>query len=382
MGVELKPLGVQCNIQCQYCYQHPMRDAGSVPHRYDMAKMLAALEAEGRPFGLFGGEALLMPKEDLESLWAWGFARYGRNAVQTNGSLIDDDHIRMFRQYRVHVGVSIDGPGELNDARWHGTLARTRRTTATVEAVIERLCRERLVPSIIVTLSRTNASADRLPILGEWIRSLAALGVRKVRLHLLESESASIRSGYGLSTAENIAALRHCVALERELTTLRFDLFDDMRRLLEGRDNAVTCIWTACDPYTTHAVCGVEGDGQRSNCSRTNKDGVEYVKSSVVGFERYVALALTPQDAGGCRDCRFLLMCKGQCPGTAIDGDWRNRTEHCDVWKAIFTDFETELTGSGVEPLSLSARRSELERAAVIAWSEGRSPSIRRLLET
>ncbi len=28
MSVELRPLGVQCNIQCQYCYQNPQRDAG------------------------------------------------------------------------------------------------------------------------------------------------------------------------------------------------------------------------------------------------------------------------------------------------------------------------------------------------------------------
>ncbi len=31
-------------------------------------------------------------------------------------------------------------------------------------------------------------------------------------------------------------------------------------------------------------------------------------------------------------------MCKGQCPGTAIDRDWRNRSEHCAVWKALFAD--------------------------------------------
>jgi hypothetical protein len=27
---ELRPLGVACNIQCQYCYQNPQRDAGNL----------------------------------------------------------------------------------------------------------------------------------------------------------------------------------------------------------------------------------------------------------------------------------------------------------------------------------------------------------------
>src|ERR1700735_226275 len=136
MTVELRPLGVQCNLQCHYCYQHPQRDAGLPARAYDMERMKAGLLAEGRPFNLFGGEPLLVPKEDLEEIWKWGLEHFGRNKVQTNATLIDDDHIRMFRDYRVHVGVSIDGPGPLNDARWFGTLARTRAATAKTEAAL------------------------------------------------------------------------------------------------------------------------------------------------------------------------------------------------------------------------------------------------------
>jgi uncharacterized protein len=117
VGVEVRPLGVTCNIQCQYCYQNPQRDAGNQLRAYDVDRMLAAIEQEGGPFTLFGGEALMVSKADLETLWAWGFERFGTNGIQTNGTLIDDDHIRLFKRYRVDVGISIDGPGELNDVR-------------------------------------------------------------------------------------------------------------------------------------------------------------------------------------------------------------------------------------------------------------------------
>src|SRR5579883_575382 len=66
MSVELRPLGVKCNIQCQYCYQNPQRDAGNVLQTYDVAKMQAAIEQEGGPFTLFGGEGLMVPEPDLE----------------------------------------------------------------------------------------------------------------------------------------------------------------------------------------------------------------------------------------------------------------------------------------------------------------------------
>jgi uncharacterized protein len=376
MGTEVKPLGVTCNIQCQYCYQNPTRDAGNLPRSYDLSRIKSAIEAAGRPFSLFGGEPLLMPKQDLADLWAWGLAKFGRNSIQTNGTLIDDDHVRMFKDYHVGVGLSLDGPGALNDARWAGTLQRTRRATARAEAAVERLAREGLMPSIIITLNRANAAFDKLPALFDWVRYLDEMGVRRVRLHLLEEESPDIKRKYGLSTDENIHALLGFASLERALKTLRFDVLIDMRNLLTGRDDRATCVWQACDPYTTEAVGGVESDGEPSNCGRTNKDGIEYIKSDTPGFERYIALYRTPQQYGGCNGCRFFLMCKGQCPGTAINGDWRNRTEYCEVWKAVFGVLEGELIISGGAPLSINPRRHEMEGRFLQAWSTGSNASM------
>ena len=382
MTVELRPLGVNCNIACQYCYQNPQRDAGSFTKSYDIEAMKAAVEQEGGPFTLFGGEPLLVPEADLEALWSWGYEKYGSNGVQTNGALINDHHIRLFRAYAVHVGISIDGPGELNDARWAGSLEKTREATAKSEQAIERLCREGMPPSLIVTLHRANAAADKRPVLISWLRFLEGIGVSSVRLHLLEVENEWIRKKYALSTQENVDAMLDFARLEQELPRMRFDLFDDIQKLLLGQDQDVTCIWAACDPYTTRAVRGVEGTGQRSNCGRTNKEGIDYVKADREGYERTLALYHAPQDSGGCRGCRFFLMCKGQCPGTAIDGDWRNRTEHCEVWKSLFRHFEDRLLDRNLIPLSVHPFRKTVEEQFLLAWAEGRNPTIASFLQT
>src|SRR6185295_18248700 len=122
MGVELRPLGVSCNIACSYCYQNPQRDAGNVARSYDLERMKAAVEREGGPFTLFGGEPLLVPLPDLEDLFRWGQEKYGGSSIQTNGALISDAHIRLFKNHNVDVGVSVDGPDELNDLRRQGSL--------------------------------------------------------------------------------------------------------------------------------------------------------------------------------------------------------------------------------------------------------------------
>lgn len=380
MGIEVRPFGVRCNIGCLYCYQNPERDAGNVLDAYDLDRMKAALESAGREFTLFGGEPLIMPLEDLEALWAFGLERFGKNYIQTNGVLVNDDHVRLFHKYKVKVGVSVDGPGEHNDARWAGSLEKTREATAKTHAAIERLCKEGLPPSLIVTLHRANATRDKLPGMLDWVRSLEPLGVRAMRLHLLEVEEPGVRERFALSNEENLEAMRAFHALESELTTLKFDVFKDMRDLLLGQDKRSTCIWQACDPYTTKAVQGIEGTGQRSNCGRTNKDGIDFVKAGTEGFERYMALYQTPQEHGGCQGCRFFLMCKGQCPGTSIDQDWRNRTEHCEVWKGLFRQLEEEMLDNAVTPLSAHAIRPQLEQDFLRVWATGRNTTIANVL--
>ena len=375
MGVELRPRGVACNIACTYCYQNPLREAGNVRAVYDMDRMKAAVERAGGPFTLFGGEPLLMPLHDLDELFRWGREKYGTVAIQTNGTLIRDEHVEIFRRHDVIVGISIDGPGALNDARWDRTLARTRAATHTVERVIEHLTAAWRPPGLIVTLHRGNATAEHLPVMERWFERLDALGVRSVRLHVLEVDGDAALP-LVLSARENVEALCAFAALQHRLHGLRFDTFNEMQNLLLGDDAGAACVWRACDPYTTAAVRGVEGDGRSSNCGRTNKDGIDFPKAEAPGYERYVALAQTPYEFGGCKGCRFFIACKGQCPGTAIDGDWRNRTEHCAVWYDLFAALEESLIAGGQVPLTIQPIRERVEAHMLGEWAAGRNVGI------
>jgi radical SAM protein with 4Fe4S-binding SPASM domain len=118
--------------------------------------------------------------------------------------------------------------------------------------------------------------------------------------------------------------------------------FADIKALLTMPQPNTTCVWNHCDPLTTEAVHGINPNGELSNCGRTNKDGVNWVKGDRPGYERYHALYHTPQEFGGCQGCRYFMFCKGHCPGTAIDGDWRNRTVNCRLWYGLFERIERD----------------------------------------
>jgi uncharacterized protein len=326
---------------------------------------------------------LLLPKEVLRSLWEWGLNQYGRNLLQTNGTLLDDDHVDLFARYKVSVGISVDGPDELNDARWQGTLEKTRAATRRTQDSITRLCQNGNPPSLIVILHRLNASADVLPRLAAWFRALADLGVRHIGLHLLEEESEAMRTRFGLSIDENVRALLSLRELQRtERQRIEFSLLRDVESLLMGDDSEAKCIWRACDPYTTSSVRGIGGHGERTKCGRTVKDGVNFLRASSQGFERYLALYQTPFEAGGCQGCRFFAMCRGQCPGTAIRGDWRNRSEQCPIWYRVFEQVEKDLLDAGRDPISTSSERARLELELIRNWEAGRNVTMNSILKS
>jgi uncharacterized protein len=381
MSIEVSPVGVTCNLSCPYCYEHPMREAGNFNEKpYDLDKMIAGLEKEGGKFGLFGGEPLLTDLETLEGLWKFGLERFGSNQIQTNATLINEKHIELFKKYKVHVGISVDGPDELNDARWAGSLEETRRRTKMSMDAADRLCDEGIPPSFIVTLHKLNATSEKLPKLKEWFKYWDSRGVYSSRLHTLEVEYESINETLALSDQRNIEVMLEMAQFESELQKIRFDVFNDIKKMLIGQDNSATCTFHECDPYTTDAVRGINGQGESENCGRANKEGINFLKSSTKGYERQMALYHTPQEYGGCEGCRFFIMCKGQCPGTGIKYDWRNKTDKCEMYFKLFEHFENKYEEAGVLPLSKSPELSRIENIMFNMWSQQKRTGIQNVI--
>jgi uncharacterized protein len=69
-------------------------------------------------------------------------------------------------------------------------------------------------------------------------------------------------------------------------------------------------------------------------------------------------------------------MCKGECPGTSIDGDWRNRTQDCEVWKSLFRHLEEETILQGSIPISIRSDRKQLEKIFLDTWAKGQNINI------
>lgn len=397
MAIEVRPVGVGCNLRCDYCYEFDMRNEQAV-YRYDREKVLAAIDKLGpeESWSLFGGEPMILAFHHFEELLQLCHKRWGKSGLQTNGSLITEKYIDLFTKYKSHVGISLDGPGELNDSRWAGNLEATRKATAqtlwAIDTLAERAKKHpHLMPSIIVTLHSGNCSKDKFPTLVEWFKHLDAIGITSVNLHVMEMDA---HAGKWAMDPEELGD-RLIDLWNLELNQLKFLKFEEILKLLQG-DDKVVCVWHTCDPWNTAAVQGIEHDGAPSHCSRTNKDGKNWLpaegfgekgKHATVTFytsarshERQMALYVTPQEVGGCKDCEYWLMCFGQCPGTGENNDWRERTTYCSLFKRLFAEGARRLHAVGFKPLPDWKYRKQLEQNMYDAWIAGRSPTTGQLV--
>jgi uncharacterized protein len=138
-SVILKIAG-NCNLDCTYCYWFRLPDARRTYGNMSPEVVDAFLERFERHlqehkltrfhFSLHGGEPLLFPKHRFADLCQRLRMIGQRHAcdieisVNSNGTLVDDEWCAIFRGLVDHVGISIDGPRQIHDARRIDLLGR------------------------------------------------------------------------------------------------------------------------------------------------------------------------------------------------------------------------------------------------------------------
>jgi uncharacterized protein len=128
IAVMWKTVSEACNLACDYCYYS---GCGGQPGKIDkidsvilekLIKEYMVLSNGVTSFAWQGGEPLLAGLDFFQQV-VFLQGKYApkntiiSNVLQTNATLITEDWARFFKQYNFLIGVSLDGPKEINDAR-------------------------------------------------------------------------------------------------------------------------------------------------------------------------------------------------------------------------------------------------------------------------
>jgi len=123
-----KPIGPICNLDCKYCFYLEKEKMYAGERSWKMADDVLEsyirqyIEQQAVPeisFAWQGGEPTLLGVDyfrrviELQQKYANG--KKITNALQTNGTLLDDEWCAFFAQHQFLIGLSIDGPRELHD---------------------------------------------------------------------------------------------------------------------------------------------------------------------------------------------------------------------------------------------------------------------------
>jgi uncharacterized protein len=126
--VMTKPIGPICNLDCKYCFYLEKEKLFPTNERFVMPDHILEeyirQHIEGHStaevsFAWQGGEPTLLGVKFFRKVVAFQ-AKYAhgktiRNALQTNGTLLNDEWGEFLQRHRFLVGLSIDGPRDLHD---------------------------------------------------------------------------------------------------------------------------------------------------------------------------------------------------------------------------------------------------------------------------
>ncbi len=126
--VMAKPIGPICNLDCKYCFYLEKEKLHEPGEKWKMSdevldsyirQMIQSQHSDQVQFAWQGGEPTLLGVEyfqrvvELQDRYANG--KQISNAIQTNGTLLDDQWCEFLTQRNFLVGLSIDGPASLHD---------------------------------------------------------------------------------------------------------------------------------------------------------------------------------------------------------------------------------------------------------------------------
>jgi uncharacterized protein len=346
-----------CNINCRYCYL-PQRDDKTVMPLETVIAIFEKIFASGwsSPYLTViwhAGEPLVLPTsyyqaafEAIEALRPSGIAL--RHCVQTNGMLIDQDWCDFIKKWRIGVGVSVDGPRHLHDAK-----RVTRSGKGTFERTIAgiRLLRRENVPFHVITVLSENSMHAPEELLDFYISE----GIDDVCFNVEESEGSYV-SGL-LTGSDPAASFRYF--LDRFWTLSRKSSRIQFIREIDGMIPRIFRPEQTCAENSQVEPFGMVNIDCRGNVSSFSPELLGYKNSKYNDFMvgnilaesledmlRSPAMQAMARDIGAgvaaCRkECDYFSVCGGGAPVNKLaeNGSFEStRTAFCSLVQIVPTD--------------------------------------------
>lgn len=381
-----KPIGPICNLDCTYCFYLEKERLYPDQTRWRMsddvleAYIRQYIEAQSVPeisFAWQGGEPTLLGVDYFRKVVAlqrrYAGGKTIHNALQTNGTLLDDAWCQFLSQEDFLVGLSIDGPQEINDR--YRVDKQQRNTFDDVMRGLNYLRKHGTAFNTLTVVSRANQ--DRPLEVYRFLKSIGSMvhqyiplverlpgeSAKSQRLDLAEPPTAGAADEPPLPVTEwSVEPLAYGQFLSaifdewvrNDVGSTYVQLFDVMLGIWSGLPSSLCVFSEKCG-----VALAVEHNGDLYSC-----DHYVYPRYKLgnVMNDRLGDMVASPQQRqfGAdkvdtlpqyCRQCQVRFACNGECPKhrfmTTPDGEaglnylcagYKHFFSHIDPYMRIMTD--------------------------------------------
>jgi len=361
-SILIKPASAVCNLDCSYCF-YLDRDADpykALPARRMTAETLERLvdtylfySYPNSVFAFQGGEPTLAGLPFFEKLVELQ-KQYGRdgqtvsNALQTNGILLDKNWCDLFRSYQWLLGVSLDGPEEMNDR--YRFNKEGRGTWKRVMESVGLLQKNGVEFNILCVLSQANVDRPK-----ELYRFYRGLGIDHIQfIPLAEFDAEGNPMPFTISPEQYGRFLCELFDLWwPDRRKVRIRLFDNIAEALAGQKPGTCTMHETCDSYVV-----VEYNGDVYPCDFFVEDGWKLGNVVLDSWpeiarrtRRYSFASKKTLAHPECQVCEYQSICHGGCPKFrhGPHARFEDLDYFCAAYKMIYA--------RGVEPLRAEVRK-------------------------
>jgi uncharacterized protein len=395
--VMVKPRGAICNLGCRYCYflsKEALYPASAFRMSDELLEAFTRQYIEAQrvaevTFGWQGGEPTLMGLDFFRRAVALQ-AQHRRpgmriqNALQTNGTTLDDDWCRFFRQHGFLIGLSVDGPRELHDA--YRVDKAGRPTFDRVMAGAALLQKHGVEFNILTTVHAANAGHP-LEVyrflrdeLGARYLQLIPIVERDNGTGFQEGERVTQRSVGGRQYGDFLIAIFD-EWVRRDVGRVYVQLFDVALGAWLGQPPGLCAFAETCG-----TALALEHNGDLYTCDhfvepRHRLGNIMQTPLSalvVSAQQRQFGLAKREALPRACRECPVRFACNGGCPKNRLlrspSGE-PGLNYLCEGYRAFFTHVDPFMRAMAAE---LKAGRAPANVMRQIAHQEARFAGARR----
>ena len=355
----LKMVGF-CNLACTYCY-----DYNSVTYKRTMEVETAekaisqALVRAGTGLNiLFHGGEPLLAFDEIKLLVTFARTRASelektvQFSVQTNGTRFTDEIVEFLLSNEFSVGLSLDGPPELND------LLRVDHAGQGHYADIERALRDypRMLPFLGVLTTVTRYNVKQLPQIAEYVRDL---GIRAWDTTLFQAEGRGVNKSDDFAPASE-DVIQAYVSLLDGIEEGKFErieicpLLHYIRNVLFYRQANMCLRSGGCGAGRDLVSISVDGTIEACDCIKQPELRLGSLDNTTLGeaLDTPTARAIRERSESKlepCTSCDVRVFCGGTCLAKA-GGLAKIDTLECHLSLALFPAiFERLASSSRIE---------------------------------